>query len=69
MPKLDKQGNLCYNTVKYQQSTNNTDKQAKLIWAKKILGDLVDKNFYGNVQLNFQDGVIINLHKTEVLKT
>ena len=34
----------------------------------ELLKDLIDKKFYGNIQVNFENGNIVNIKKTESIK-
>ena len=33
-----------------------------------LIKDLIDKKFYGNIQVNFEAGNIVNIKKTESIK-
>ena len=53
---------------KPEKTVYNNTKEAKLVWAKKILQELVEKNFCGNVQINFHQGMITGRQITDFEK-
>ena len=42
--------------------------EAKLVWAKKVLQEMVENRFCGNVQFNFQQGTIVSKEVREFEK-
>jgi hypothetical protein len=64
---LDTQGNYGYNKIKGQKFTDNT-KLAKIVWAKKVLDSLAERDFCGNVQFNFHQGTITSKEIRDIEK-
>ena len=53
---------------KQEKSGYNSEKEAKLVWVMKVLRELTEREFCGNVQVNFHQGVITGIQITDFKK-